>query len=229
MTLLKYCGNRSYEDYQVVQGTQATHIGFIFVPSSKRFVEPRTVKEWMEKTPSRSNLKTVGVLVNPDITFIRNLCGSLSLDVLQFHGTESPEFIKMVKAFYSGEIWKVIHDRAGAVATMEPYEGLVNGFLVDCKVGEAWGGTGQSFDWTFIPDYLHEAHRQGVPCLIAGGVTAENVEDLLKWMPDGIDLASGIEKDEKKSIYRIQALEEVVQKVHNGCAKRIKMSNHVES
>ncbi|HET6873068.1 MAG TPA: phosphoribosylanthranilate isomerase [Sporolactobacillaceae bacterium] len=213
MTRLKYCGNRSYEDYLLVQRTHATHIGFIFVPSSKRFVEPITVKAWLDQTPPRPNLKTVGVFVNPDIDFLSELVETLSLDVLQFHGTESPEFISEVKAFYPGEIWKVIHHKKDAEAAMNAYEGLVTGFLIDRKVGESWGGTGQAFDWTFIPGYLREAHRQGVPCFIAGGVTAENVEDLLKWKPDGIDVASGIEENEKKSEQRIQALErKVVQK-----------------
>ena len=210
MRLLKYCGNRTYEDYLLVQDTHATHIGFIFVPSSKRFVDPLKVKAWTKQTPIRSDLRTVGVFVNPAIDFISQLCQTLPLDVLQFHGTESPEFIREVKTFYPGEVWKVIHHREGAHDMMNAYEGVVDGFLVDCKAGDAWGGTGQSFDWTFIPGYLRESHRQGVPCMIAGGVTAENVEELLKWKPDGIDLASGIEEDEKKSRNRIEALERKV-------------------
>lgn len=207
---LKYCGNRSYEDYSLVRDSQATHIGFIFVEGSKRRVLPEAVAGWVDNRPAKKGQKLVGIVVNSSIEQIREMLNMVCLDVLQLHGTESPSFIKEVRSFYDGEIWKAIHHSEEALQVMSSYKGLVDAFLVDSKVAGQWGGTGTSFDWGFVPRYLSEAHNLGVPCFIAGGVSPDNIDALLALEPDGIDLASGIEVDAQKSLERIHALERKV-------------------
>ncbi|WEG11367.1 phosphoribosylanthranilate isomerase [Pullulanibacillus sp. KACC 23026] len=210
MTLyLKYCGNRSYEDYKLVSQSRATHLGFIFVPTSKRYVSPERVGEWLAQASS-TNQKMVGVFVNPSLEELNEHLRAIHLDVIQLHGTETPCFIKELRGLYNGEVWKVIHHEEGALEKMKDYAGCVDAFLVDSKVAGALGGTGQAFDWSYVPDYLEVAHQLGMPCMIAGGVTPENVAALLEYKPDGIDLASGIEASEKKSRSRIEALERKV-------------------
>ncbi len=207
---IKYCGNQSYSDYLLVRESQATYIGLIFVKGSKRYVTPTDAASWIKETPLKPHQRIVGVFVNPDRDSLKQVLEAIPLDVIQLHGTESPEFLKTVRTFFSGEIWKAIHHKENALETMKRYRGSVDGYLVDSKVTGAWGGTGQSFDWAYVPRYLEEARKEGVPCFIAGGVNADNVEALLKLNPDGIDLASGIEEGNEKSHTRIQALERKV-------------------
>ena len=207
---LKYCGNRTYEDYLLVRESLATHIGVIFVAASKRFVSPDQVKSWLDKSPKREDQKLVGVFVNQELETLKAHLQTLELNVVQLHGEESPSYIKELRKIFGGEIWKVIHHAEGAEQKMKAYLGLVDAFLVDTKVSGQWGGTGMTFDWEAIPLYINQAHQLDVPCFIAGGIHPKNVSDLLKYNPDGIDLASGIEESEQKSLKYIQAIERKV-------------------
>ncbi|MED5075681.1 N-(5'-phosphoribosyl)anthranilate isomerase, partial [Anoxybacillus geothermalis] len=74
---------------------------------------------------------------------------------------------------------------------------------------------GVAFDWEAVPRYLEEAARQGVPCFIAGGVTPDNIERLLLYRPDGIDISSGIETDGRKDPTKMKQIEEKIK--HHGC------------
>lgn len=208
--LIKYCGNRSYSDYLLVSESKATYIGFIFVQGSKRCVSAEEVAVWVKQTPPLPTQKLVGVFVNPDLDSIIRTIKHVSLDVIQLHGTEPPEFVNEVRSVFGGEVWKAIHHREDAVELMKTYKGVADAYLIDSKITGSWGGTGQSFDWSYIPAYLEEARNQGVPCFIAGGVNPENVTALLEYKPDGIDLASGIEDQQAKSKTLIQALQRKV-------------------
>lgn len=208
--LLKYCGNRTYSDYSLVTKSRAAYLGFIFVKGSKRCVSAEEVAEWVKQTPPRSKQKLVGVFVNPDLEFISQALKNVSLDVIQLHGTETPDFVNQVRDLFHGDVWKAIHHKEDALEIMKTYKGIADAYLIDSKVTGAWGGTGKSFDWSYIPAYLEEARNQEVPCFIAGGVNPDNVAGLLDYRPDGIDLASGIEDQQAKSETLIQALERKV-------------------
>ncbi|GGE38803.1 N-(5'-phosphoribosyl)anthranilate isomerase [Pullulanibacillus camelliae] len=205
--LLKYCGNHFYEDYKLAVSSHAQFIGFIFYEGSPRYVAPETVASWVDKTPKKKQQQLVGVFVNPTLETIENTLNHVPLDVVQLHGTESLPFVQRVKLSTQCPVWKAIHHEQEALQIMQLFHGEVDGFIVDVKTKEAWGGTGQSFDWRAIPRYTKEAIKQSVPCLIAGGITPSNVEELLGYQPQGIDLASGIEANGRKSKDLITELE----------------------
>lgn len=204
--LLKLCGNHSKHDVDVALASNADYIGFVFA-ESKRKVTNSNLKEWL-KDVDQNNKKIVALFVNADEDTISSAIDGIKVDVIQCHGAESVELVQKIKQKTNLPIWKVIHHNEDALKTMRTFTDIVDGYVVDCKAGGKWGGTGQSFDWSYIPSYLEEGKRQRVPVFIAGGVRPDNVKQLLAYEPDGIDLSSGIEQDGYKSSSLVSELEE---------------------
>lgn len=205
---IKYCGNKSFQDLQIVSTSKADFIGVIFA-KSKRQVHVNDLKEWLT-TINLGSKKLVGVFVNEEISVIERIVKEIPLSIIQCHGTETKETLVEIKQKINLPIWKAIHHDNNAIQQMEQLVGFVDGYVIDSKVKGQWGGSGIAFDWGFIPSYVNEARKQGVPCLVAGGVNPLNVKELLKYEIDGIDISSGIEVDYCKNIERIEQIEEQV-------------------
>lgn len=204
---LKYCGNQSLEDVKTVAQSKADFLGFIFTTESKRTVRADDVASWLREVDI-GNKQMVGVFVNPTLEEVASVLRVVKLDVIQLHGNESPTFIQELKDICGTKIWKALHHSAVVQEQMRGYGSLVDGFLIDSKVQGKWGGTGQTFAWEAVPTYMAVGKEVGVPVFVAGGVTADNIHELLAYEPDGIDLASGIEAAGKKSATIIAQLEE---------------------
>nr|WP_181555903.1 phosphoribosylanthranilate isomerase [Anoxybacillus caldiproteolyticus] len=206
--LLKYCGNRSAADLQKSANSGAHYLGLIFA-ESKRKVEAHEVKKWLE-TVSLNGKQLVGVFVNASVEDICKVVRTVPLSVIQCHGSETVEQVVKIKEATNLVVWKAIHHQEDALEKMKQYASFVDGYVVDSRVSSTWGGTGISFDWRHIPFYLEEAERQAVPCLIAGGVNPDNIEELLCYRPHGIDISSGIEKNGEKCTRKMKQIEEKV-------------------
>ncbi|WP_338776787.1 phosphoribosylanthranilate isomerase [Metabacillus sp. FJAT-52054] len=206
--LLKYCGNKSKEDYRLSSQSKADFIGFIFT-ESKRRTEPSEVKEWIDEF-GKNGKKHVGVFVNPALEEVEEACRILNLDAVQFHGEESLPLLEEFKQRNSQEIWKAIRHDESALTKMAQYGPCTDVFLIDSHVKGSWGGTGVAFDWSLAGRYLEQAEQMGKPCFIAGGVAPDNVQDLLRTEPAGIDLASGIERNGSKDAELLKNFEKRV-------------------
>ncbi|MFC0470282.1 phosphoribosylanthranilate isomerase [Halalkalibacter kiskunsagensis] len=216
--LLKLCGNHSLHDTNVSTSSNADYIGFVFA-KSKRQVNGEQVRDWMKAQKKTNNKKIVALFVNEDAKSIQSTINELPIDIIQCHGNEKPEQIAEIKKITSLPVWKVIHHSKDALQLMLTYEGLVAGYIVDCKVGNQWGGTGTSFDWSYIPYYLDEGKKQGVPVFIAGGIRPDNIDKVLDYGPDGIDVSSGIEENGIKSRKLIKQLEERMNQHENNTSR----------
>ncbi|GAF65289.1 putative phosphoribosylanthranilate isomerase [Bacillus sp. TS-2] len=213
---LKICGNHSKSDVDISLRSKANYLGFVFA-ESKRKVTIEDVKNWLEhKRPSQ---KIVALFVNEKIETIKDTIKALPIDIVQCHGNESKDYITRLKNEIQLPIWKVIHANKEAVDYMASFAGLVDGYIVDCKSKNQWGGTGTSFDWSTIPLYLNEAKKQSQPLLIAGGINPDNVEELFHYSIDGIDLSSGVEIEGKKSMALIEQLVERMNKHENNLSR----------
>ncbi|KIP20884.1 N-(5'-phosphoribosyl)anthranilate isomerase [Anoxybacillus ayderensis] len=208
MTVLKYCGNRSLQDVQLVAKSEADYIGFVFA-ESKRKVKPQHVKRWLSVVQLETK-QIVGVFVHPTMTSVASVLAHVPLSIIQCHGMETIQTVKQLKETFQLPVWKVIHHAPEAWTYMRAWKGIADGFVIDSGRKGAWGGTGISFDWRVVPYYMEEASRQGVPCFIAGGITPDNVEQLLMYEPFGIDMSSGIEENERKSEQKIKTIEQKV-------------------
>lgn len=195
---LKYCGNHSLDDLNLTMASRADYIGLIFTKKSKRFVTPEEAAGWLALVPAGKPKTLVGVFADDGIEAIESAARLLPLQVIQCHGSETPDDVRRIKRRTKKKVWKVIHHSESGLKEMIAFAGAADGYVVDTKVKGALGGTGRSFDWRHVPFYLAEAERQQVPCFIAGGVKPENIDKLLAYRPGGIDISSGIERDFKK-------------------------------
>ncbi|RYM05399.1 phosphoribosylanthranilate isomerase [Sporolactobacillus sp. THM7-7] len=216
--LLKYCGNRSLADLQVSLAGSADYIGLVFTRRSRRTVRADQVRAWLDHMAVPKDKALVGVFADDPIEMIEDVVKSVPLQVIQLHGKETPRFLKQVKAKTGTTVWKALHHGPDTLRAMRQYHGIADGFVIDTKVRGALGGTGVSFDWKCVPNYTAEAARQRVLCFIAGGITAENIAHLLDYRPDGIDIASGIERNSRKSGELIRKIEEKVRKYDQAAA-----------
>ncbi|MBB5355807.1 phosphoribosylanthranilate isomerase [Anoxybacillus mongoliensis] len=208
MTVLKYCGNRSLQDVQLIAKSKADYIGFVFA-ESKRKVEPKDVKRWLSVVQLETK-QIVGVFVHPTVCSVASVLEHVPLSIIQCHGMETVQTVQQLKERFQLPVWKVIHHNLEAWTYMRAWKGVADGFVIDSGRKGAWGGTGISFDWCNVPQYMEEAYKQGVPCFIAGGITPDNVEQLLAYEPFGIDISSGIEENDRKSEKKINKIEQKV-------------------
>ncbi|WP_226585055.1 phosphoribosylanthranilate isomerase [Halobacillus litoralis] len=208
--IVKLCGNQSLSDVAKTTSSDASHLGFIFVRRTKRYVRPEHVGRWLRKI--RPKQKLVGVFIDPTIEELEEVLHFVPLDVIQLHGNETVSQLLRIKEAFGLPVWKVIHHQKEGIQRMEVFRGVADGYIIDSKVEGASGGTGVQFDWEAVPTYRDTAYGQGVPCLIAGGIRPENVYDLLSHQPEGIDISSGIEMDGRKDIGKIQSIMKEVER-----------------
>lgn len=208
--LIKYCGNHSYTDLERTFSSRSDFIGLIFTPKSRRTVQPEQAALWIKQLAPLGSKKLVGVFADDPLERVFSVLCSVPLDILQFHGSETPRTLAEMKKATGLQVWKAIHHAPGALEIMRTFSGVADGFIVDTQVKGQLGGTGVTFDWSTIPDYQAEARRQSVCCLIAGGITPENIAGLLRYDPMGIDISSGIEQDFQKDCTKIFRIEKRV-------------------
>ncbi|MDA7025638.1 phosphoribosylanthranilate isomerase [Bacillus sp. CLL-7-23] len=205
---LKYCGIHSLHDLKVTACSLADYLGFIFA-ESKRSVHPLDVNRWCKQV-DLVDKKIVGVFVNESTATIVETVKTVPLDVIQLHGDETIEDIKQLSVMTDCEIWKAVPHESGTIHTMNNLISTVDGFIIDSSVYGVRGGSGIAFSWEHVPFYKETAAKEGKRLFIAGGVHPQNVTNLLKWQPPGIDLASGIEEKGQKSERLIGLFEERV-------------------
>ncbi len=186
---VKICGMTNREDAISAVEAGADAIGFVLVPTSPRAVTRREVEDILRFIPP--TVLTVGVVANEDPDFLKGLVRVCSLGALQLHGQEPPEQVLRLKAELSGvEIIKAIRVRdADSLKEIPAYKG-VDAILLDTYDPHRLGGAGEPFDWSLAA----RAKEFEIPLIIAGGLTAGNVREMVRQVePHGVDVSSGVE------------------------------------
>jgi phosphoribosylanthranilate isomerase len=151
-------------------------------------------------------ITVVGLFVNPAAEYVREVLAKVSLDVLQFHGEESPEFC----AQFGKPYLKAVRVKVGVdlVQYAARYAGA-QGLLLDAYIEGTHGGTGESFDWALIPQDLP------LPVILSGGLHAGNVAAAIKQVrPYAVDVSSGVESTKRiKDAAKIAAFIKEVKKI----------------
>lgn len=206
---IKCCGFRDRESISHLHGQDVDFVGFILAPS-KRQITTETLAELVKEVPS--GMKKVGVMVNPDFSDVEDLLNTVPLDVIQLHGQETPEFCQRVKQNFSVEVIKVFHVGDEGASLIDPqYGSVIDYMLLDTYDPAVAGGTGKAFNWEQITSYQKWCNERQIELLVAGGITPENVEDLVsKYSIHGVDVASGVESNGKKDKEKIKTLVEKV-------------------
>ncbi len=180
---VKICGITRSEDALAVAMSGADAIGLVFYVKSPRCVTIAQAIDLIEILPPF--VTTVGLFVNASAEFVREVLAAVRLDVLQFHGDESPEFCgQFHKPYLKAIRVKPGVDLLQCAADFKAAQGL----LLDAHVEGIPGGTGTAFDWTLIPEHLP------LPLILSGGLDAENVAAGIKQVrPYAVDVSSGVE------------------------------------
>lgn len=202
MTKVKICGITNPDDAFMSAACGADFLGFVFYKGSQRFITPQIAKKIIETLPP-SVLK-VGVFVNEEASCVREIAKVCSLDFLQFHGDESQAYINAFKAFRIIKAFRV--KDSSFLTELESFDPEL--FLFDTFKKEAFGGTGQTFDWHLL-ESLKELKKHFI---VSGGLTPENVTGLIERIqPFGVDVSSGVEKSPgKKNCELVKKFIEIV-------------------
>ena len=182
-TRVKICGITRLEDAleAVKQGADA--LGFVFYAKSPRNITPAQAVEIVSKIPAF--VTTVGLFVDAEPAFIQQVLLIAPLDLLQFHGDETPSecrqysrpYIKAIRVKSDTNLVQYAADYADAKA-----------LLLDAFAEGVPGGTGQVFDWSLIP------HHLPLPVVLAGGLNVENVGLAIEQVqPYAVDVSGGVE------------------------------------
>jgi phosphoribosylanthranilate isomerase len=216
---IKICGLRDAQTIAAMDGLPIHEIGFVFAPS-KRQVEADAAGELIraarsQKTAGGEPPRTVGVFVNEDEAGFARILAKAPLDIVQLHGEETPELCAAIRSKHSVLVWKVFSIKSDdealskdvVRARLAPFAGQVDALLIDAP----GGGTGHPFNWEAISAYQQAAESLGLTLYVAGGLHADNVQQLIaRYAPDGIDVSSGVETDGRKDIDKIRLFVERV-------------------
>lgn len=192
-TRVKICGITRIEDALAAAAAGADAIGFVFYAGSARAVSAKTVRAICAELPAF--VTTVGLFVDAEPNAIRAILDVVQLDLLQFHGAETPEYCTQFARPYLKALR--MRDDLDVMAAAMQFSNARALLLDTYRVGVA-GGTGETFDWQRVPDALRDR------IVLAGGLAPDNVDDAIAQIhPYAVDVSGGVEsapgiKDVKK-------------------------------
>jgi phosphoribosylanthranilate isomerase len=180
---VKICGITRVEDALSAVENGADAIGLVFYEPSPRYVDISQAMEIANIIPAF--VSVVGLFVSAEASFVNAVISQVKLDLLQFHGDESPEecasyglpFIKAIRVKSDTNLVQCAKDFSASKA-----------LLLDTHAEGVAGGTGQIFDWNLIPAGLIK------PVILAGGLNVQNVAQAIKQVqPYAVDVSGGVE------------------------------------
>ncbi|MFZ3086763.1 MAG: phosphoribosylanthranilate isomerase [Methylotenera sp.] len=180
---VKICGITRVEDALSAVENGADAIGLVFYEPSPRYISISQAMEIANIIPAF--VSVVGLFVNAEASFVNAVISQVRLDLLQFHGDESPEecasyglpFIKAIRVKSDTNLVQCAKDFSASKA-----------LLLDTHAEGVAGGTGHVFDWNLIPAGLTK------PVILAGGLNVQNVAQAIKQVcPYAVDVSGGVE------------------------------------
>lgn len=183
-TRVKICGITRIEDALCAVNSGADSLGFVFYDKSPRAIQPSDAALIIQQLPAF--VTTTALFVNAEADFIDRVIAKTRIDLLQFHGDETPEFCNS----FSRPYLKALRMKPGLDLAAECQRFRSSqAILLDAYRPGVPGGTGEVFDWDLIPD-PHPA-----PVILAGGLTCDNVAEAVKTVqPYAIDVSGGVEQ-----------------------------------
>lgn len=189
-TRIKICGIKHINDALKAIECGVDAIGLIFVEKSPRFIGLQDAHEISKSIPPF--VTVVGLFMNSTAETVRETLKSVPLTLLQFHGDETSDFCEQFNMPYI----KVLGmNESVDIESFAKEHPKAKGILLDNEKG---GGTGESFDWSLVPQ------NSSIPIILAGGLNPENVAAAVETVkPYAVDVSSGVEsetavKDHKK-------------------------------
>jgi len=178
---VKICGMTSAETIQTAIKHKVDYLGFVFYPKSPRNLSPKQATILIKDIPN--HISKVAVIVDETDQFINYI--QKDFDYFQLHGNEDVKRIREIRQKYNKKIIKAIKviDEQSA-KTFKQFEDEVDMFLFDSPAMEKTA----KFDWQILNKL-----KITKPYLVAGSININNVDEILKYNPYGIDISAGLE------------------------------------
>jgi phosphoribosylanthranilate isomerase len=199
--IVKICGLASEEALDAALAHGADMAGFVVFEGSPRHCSLGLAARLGKRAGNRT--RKVLLTVDADDALLAAAIAALEPELLQLHGSETPERVASIRARFGLPVMKAIGISAAAdIALIGQFDATTDFLLFDAKPGplaKIPGGTGKSFDWSLLAGL-----KTKKPWLLAGGLDADNVaEALAQTHAPGVDVSSGVErapgvKDEAK-------------------------------
>jgi len=191
-TRIKFCGLVRVVDVENAVALGADLVGFVFYSRSPRVVDVQTAAMLRARLPSY--VAAVGLFVNEVPARVAQIAFAARLDLLQFHGDETPAVCADAARRAGLPWWRAqrVGDGAGLLESLASYRDA-EAVLLDAD-SKAYGGSGDSFDWSIVP----AGHDR--PIVLAGGLTPETVgAGIERLEPMAVDVSSGIQGDDPRT------------------------------
>ena len=189
----KICGFTRPQDALAAAQLGVDAVGLVFYPQSKRFVSIEQAQAIVRVLPPF--VSVVALFVNENTERIRQVLAQVPVDILQFHGDETPEFCRQFNRPYIKAVR--VQNTDDIIAAQQQYPDA-RAVLFDAHIEGEYGGTGHRFDWAMLPDQL-SGHW-----ILSGGLTPENIAEAVKItgakiidVSSGVESAPGIKSAEK--------------------------------
>lgn len=187
-TRIKICGLSTPETLDAAVAAGATHVGLVHYPPSPRHVSLEQAAALRARAPQ--GVKVVLLLVNQQPEPTAQAIQAVRPDVVQFHGSETPEWLALLKQNLPLEIWKAIGVRETAnLERAQRYRDAADMLLYDAPAKKLPGGTGLAFDWSLLANFRHT-----MPWGLAGGLTPATVGEAIRLTGAPlVDASTGVE------------------------------------
>ncbi len=189
----KICGLTDLKAVTAAIDNGARYVGFVFYPPSPRNVTPEQAASLVVEVPDE--VEKVGLFVDPKDSLIQSVLDVVSLDWIQLHGSETVERVAEIRKKFNLPVLKAVKiANPDDFETAKSFEAVADMLLFDAKAPKNLanalpGGNGLVFDWRMMRD-----RQFSKPWMLAGGLTAENVEDAVTISrAKAVDTSSGVE------------------------------------
>jgi phosphoribosylanthranilate isomerase len=189
MTKIKICGITNKIDAIAAASLGVDMLGFVFYKNSKRYVGPMTVEDIANELPPY--IAKAGVFVDETKEKVIEIAQNATLDILQFHGSETPDYCAYFRTKY--KVMKAFRlKNKKDLEKVNDYD--TDFYLFDTHRTDSIGGTGETFDWKILKDF--EVLR---PVILSGGLNPGNVgRAIQEIVPYGVDVSTGVERSPGK-------------------------------
>lgn len=187
----KICGINGEAGMAAAIAGGADFVGLVFFAKSPRAVSPERAAELLDGVPAR--VTRVGLLVDPEDALLDDVLMHVRLDLLQLHGSETPERVEAVRLAFGTPVMKALGVSGAAdLDAAREYAEVADRLLFDAKPpagADRPGGHARAFDWTLL-----KGRKWPCPWMLAGGLTPENVaEAIAESGAPAVDVSSGVE------------------------------------
>jgi len=190
--LIKICGLKTPEALDVALESGADQVGFVFFAKSPRHLGLEAARLLGQRAQGRAG--KVALTVNANDETLHAIIAALKPDMLQLHGTETPERVAVVRSHFGLPVMKALPISTRAdLSPIRMFANVADRLLFDARPSQddtRPGGLGKTFDWTLLAGL-----NAGVPFMLSGGLDAGNVAEAIRIArPQGVDVSSGVER-----------------------------------